>query len=879
MNQAVQTTAGAQASLVFDESNRVTLAGDTTVIVREPRENVRQVLELSKGEIWGRFTAAGQKFALIFDHASRELTGTTTEFDLVSGERALLLLPESFKGSSQATPTAVLRVFRGSVSVRGNESTTSVKRGEWAVFDAAGGAITGQQSGESFQLLRIDSSERFKDQLHWLNTESYPLRAENNVLELERQLRDIARTLLDYRTENVVRNADREIEAFEKQVSADIAAARARIAAGTPRDENELPPFGPLRMTDPQLASGGEFILGAIANWRKRLNTYPTLGDAARTLHSRVQSLKLQMTDLDGRRAQALVRLEEIAKLDKALALQDEAIKLLMESAHYDPKGEKRAGIDAEIKALREITHKATEAKGKIELLRLKLGAQEDKLDELKRKRVPLQTRLDAAKKSQDEIKAKQAANTYTEENLANLRVQLKVAETVDELRDVEVASSSENAAQTAKERAEFQIADTAAADALEKGKLKHSAANDALLDAVLRREAARRSLKTAGEEVVRLEAALDKLPEEQRATSDIKTQLDAAKVAAATRKTEQAGAVEAALDAQKSLEKASAKVATLETAAKDAHEMFKFAVTCDENAQAELKAAESRAKESESQLKQAQADLAAMEQAKRDWELLLKQWGEAAVEYEKALWDVEDNDLAQGKLAAEAQPVRDDLDAQLKIVADSENAKTQIDALKLERDKSQAVDDDIKRRQQSRELLIKDREAIAQSQLVKDREKMDEEFRILSVEHDAFDYTRARALEEDRQLLLKQKQALELYAKASDDATVRAVSLLSSFCAPYKGFETGETEAAAIASRSRIMESLWRLYYSSEGADAPDGSGPQCYYVIARSGAPSDVMRALDERWRTALAEIMGRPRFELASALKVQDLVPLKK
>ena len=207
-----------------------------------------------------------------------------------------------------------------------------------------------------------------------------------------------------------------------------------------------------------------------------------------------------------------------------------------------------------------------------------------------------------------------------------------------------------------------------------------------------------------------------------------------------------------------------------------------------------------------------------------------------------------------------------------------AEKAGAEIDKLKLERDKSQAIEDDIKRRTTARDSLQKDCDAIANSQLVKDLPKLDADFKALSVEHGALDYTRARGLDEERQLMLKQKQAIELYNAAAAESSKRAITLLEGFCAPYKGFELGDTDAASQTNFARIMDVLWRLYYSAEGADA-DGGGSSCYYVIARSGAPTDALRALDERWRVALTEIMGKPRFEQASALKAQDLSAQKK
>lgn len=876
MNQQVQTALGAQATLVFDQGNRVSLAGDTAVIVREPREKVRQVLELTKGEVWARFSSADGRFALIFDRGAREVAGTAAEFDLAGGERALLLLPENYQ-TQAARPVAVLRVFRGSVMVHSGERADRVVRGQWAVFEAGGAVTTGPQQGENFQLLRIDANERFKDQLHWLNTSEFPLRAEHNVIELERRLREAAAALLEYRSRHVLRDADREIEAFEKQLADEIQAAKFRLAAGNARDPSELPVSGPLRMTDEQLAAGEEFILGAIANWRRRPNTYPSLGAAGMTLLARVQSLQEQMAELDARRAQAIVRLQEIEKLEAAMAAQDEAIKKLMESSSYDPKGEKRAELTRQIEALRETVRKAAAAKAEADLIRVKLGQLEDQSDDLKRKRVPLQERLDKAVKLQADIKAKQKASVYTAEKLADCKAAYEAAQAEEPKADIALAGAREDEAGARKAREAAGAARASAQESLNAGKVDHNQAGDALLEAVLKRDAARRALEGAQAEVDRLQAELDKLPEGEREGSELKKQLDAAKADAAAKQSALDEAVKAAEVAQKKVDAATAALPGLEAALKLATESAAKAEEAEQRAAEAVAQAEARVTKAAESLARTQAELAAMESAKVEWEALQKQYGEATVEYEKALWEVEDNDLAQADLERRIEPLRAELAAQQKIVEEADAAKVRSDELKVERDKSQAVDDDIARRSQARAVLAKERDAVASSQLVKDRAKMDAEFRQFSIEHGALDFTRARALEEDRQLSLKQKQALELYAKAEAETQKRMVALLEGFCAPYRGFDLGDNEASSRVARAKIMEALWRLYYSAEGADSPDATQAQCYYVLARSGAPSDALRALDERWRAALAEVLGKTRFEEAGALKPSSLAAL--
>jgi len=872
MNQQVQTTRGAQVGLVFDESNRIALAGDTTVILREPRENVRQVLEVSKGEIWGRFTAAGQRFAVVFDRGLREISGTTTEFDLVCGERALALLPENYT-VAQGTPTAVLRVFRGALFVSSGDKTEKLVRGQWAVCDSQGGMQSGPQSGESFQLLRIDSSERFKDQLHWLNTEEYPLRAEHNVLELERQLRDLAQTLLAYRETNVLRNAGAEIAEFEKQVKSDIAAAKERIVQGKPRPESELPAWGPLRMTDEQLVAGETYILSAIAGWRQRAADWATLGQAASTLLSRVQSLNDQMAKIDELRTQALLRIQEMEKLKESIKLQEAEIEALKKDEKFDPTGEKRTKLDADIKAWRDIAKKATEAKNKIELLRLKLAKLDDELDNLKRARVPLQERLDKAKKSIDDIKARQKANPYTEEKLADLKAAQTKAEEADARADIALAGARDDAAKASKAREDADKGVILVEKTVAENKELQRKANDALLDSVVKRDAAQKALEDAQAEVKRLEEELAKLPENEREGSETKKQLDAAILTRNEKQTAQEAALKTASDAQKALDAANTELEAAQKAQAAAKTLATETATSEKKAKEAVTSREAETNAAEAALKAAKSAVSVMETAKTEWFQLQKDHGAATVEYEKALWDVEDNDLAQKQKNDDAQPDRDTLAAQLVIVEEGEKATAEIDKLKVERDRSQAIDDDLKRRLAARDSLQRDHDAIANSERVKELPKLDADFKALSIEHGALDYTRARGLEEERQLMLKQKQALSLYNAAAEESGKRAVTLLSGFCAPYRGFELGDTEAASQANFALVMETLWRIYYSADGAEA-DGKGASCYYVVARSGAPTESLRALDERWRAALAAVLGKARFEQAAALKAQDL-----
>jgi hypothetical protein len=44
---------------------------------------------------------------------------------------------------------------------------------------------------------------------------------------------------------------------------------------------------------------------------------------------------------------------------------------------------------------------------------------------------------------------------------------------------------------------------------------------------------------------------------------------------------------------------------------------------------------------------------------------------------------------------------------------------------------------------------------------------------------------------------------------------------------------------------------------------------------VAEQSGAGQDALKAIDDRWKLALAQVFDRPRYEAAAALKPAGLV----
>src|SRR5690606_4344367 len=116
-----------------------------------------------------------------------------------------------------------------------------------------------------------------------LNTESFPLRVENSVLELDRELRDIAAGLEKLRADRITRSGPAELEAFEMIMRRAIDDARARIDAGQPREA-----VAPNTLSDAALVAAEDEIIGAILHWRRQATAgvHDTIGSAAKTLAS-----------------------------------------------------------------------------------------------------------------------------------------------------------------------------------------------------------------------------------------------------------------------------------------------------------------------------------------------------------------------------------------------------------------------------------------------------------------------------------------------------------------------------------------------------------------------------------------------------------------
>ena len=160
VGQRIETKLGAQALIVLDDANSIRLAEETSIKLREPRKKVRQVIDVTAGEIWGKFVSSGHAFAIGFEPSEDkrfEITGDQgAEFDLAVGEMAQHVLPDNLPESTDASSaTAVLRVFRGVVLTgqvgNTNEKFQPVGRDLWVVYFDDGQSFSGRRGDEDFR--------------------------------------------------------------------------------------------------------------------------------------------------------------------------------------------------------------------------------------------------------------------------------------------------------------------------------------------------------------------------------------------------------------------------------------------------------------------------------------------------------------------------------------------------------------------------------------------------------------------------------------------------------------------------------------------------------------------------------------------------------
>ncbi|MCA8911229.1 MAG: hypothetical protein KDB82_05970 [Planctomycetes bacterium] len=964
----VETHSGAQALLVLDDSNRIVMAPQSKLELLEPREDARQVLGLSEGEIWGRFTSAGHPFRIEFpvrgDTYGEIASDAGAEFDLISGPQTLGMLPDSLErerirafaaafepdGDSLAAsralktfanfrfgldseddpglkvgdriesieglairnredlsaavrtlkageslqvtvrrgdervampltsldekPGAVVRVFHGALMAgpRGGQSVL-VNRGQWALFTPGQPPLVGLRGIEEFRLLRIDANERFKDRLHWLNAESYPLRAENNLLVVERALRELAEKLEGIRADEIQRDGPREISTFENIIREAISDAQDRIAQGKARESGP----GVESLSDEALVASEDQILGVIEHWRRQSATgvYPTLGDAAKTLKSRILKDSDELETRGEEITRSLLMQDEIKKKNEAIGRQDASIEELKKSEFYDPDNAKRAAIDAQIAELQEKVRAGSDAAGRKELLMVKLNALDEKIDTQRRKISGLEKAVASAKAALADVNAMLDANIYTAEKLKAAEESKTAAETALTTAKAELQTMEQQVtdAQKALTEAEKQV--TEAKKPIADLTKARDTAQDALTDAITKRSAAQTKADDADKEVERLQGELDALEENDPAREARQKELDTAKTAAQTAQDELTDAKEAAADANDALDAANEDLKSAEETVADREAKRDRAELNVEGAKVRRDGGKDDVKDAEKALKDAEKILKDQRDAKAARAILdtHKTESEAALdEAQSSLKTVQDK---ISELDKQAQPQRDKLNEELALIKAGEEAKQGIEDQKAERGRYQAISDDIERHATDRQVLVDERDQLANSNLVKNYATLQAEYEALSRRIDAFKFVSARGIIEDKNFALEQKAAQDRFREAAEAATEQAVKLLDKWCPPYdddayepfKGKEGAELRAS-------VLKALWQLYYDTGLNGGSDGNEIICYYVAIQSGAGAEALARLDDRWQAYLTEAVGRTGFEALAAMSPKAL-----
>ncbi|MCA8936430.1 MAG: hypothetical protein KDB68_09485 [Planctomycetes bacterium] len=964
----LETDSGSQLLMVLDESNRVVLAPDTELQLLEPHADARQVLGVTKGEIWGRFTSAGYAFKVEFpvteDNYAEIASDAGAEFDLIVGEATKGMLPDSlereriraFVGAFESDmeglkaaralkayanfrigaggedapglkfgdrvesidgvairsaedfasavrtmtpgeslqltllrgeerivlpltrldvpPTAVVRVFHGALmaGARGGDKIL-VNRGQWALFTADQPPMIGLRGLEDFRVLRIDANERFKDRLHWLNTESYPLRAENNLLVVERALRDLALKLESYRADEIQRSGPREIANFEAIMRQAISDAATRIAQGNPRERGP----GVESLSDEALVSAEDEILAIIQHWRRQSATgvYPTLGDAAKTLKSPILRFRDDLEARGEELTRAILMQSDIEKKDEAIKLQDDAINELKQSEFYDADGSKRATIDAAINDLEKQVRAAKDAVGRKELVMVKLNALDDKIDTQRRKLTGLNRAVTDAQKALDDVNALLEANVYTPEKLNTAELELQAAE--ENLKDCQAELGN---AESTVSHAKIALSDSKEALKVAKEPIaglttSRDAANDALTDAVTNRSTAQTALDNANAEVDRLQTELDALAEDDPNRAAKQKELDAATTTRDDAQTTLDEASAAATAANKALDEATA---ALEEAQADVATVQESV----DSAKVDLQTAEKRrdelagdVKTAEGELKTAKAVLKTQQDAKTARALLDTRKVEAEGELAGAQTALADVEAKIADLETQAAPHREKLSTELALIEQGEDAKKAIEERRTERGRYQAISDDIDRRSKDRQALVTERDQLANSNLIVNYATLQDEYQALSARIDAFEFVSARGIIEDNNFALEQKAAQDRFREVAEDATTQALGVLDRYCPPYEdeAYQTFKGEEGA-KLRHAVLEAMWKLYYDTGLNSRSDDEDIVCYYVAVQSGAGAESLSQLDNRWQAYLTEALGRSGFDELSGLSPDSL-----
>ncbi|MCC6464904.1 MAG: hypothetical protein IT463_06135 [Planctomycetes bacterium] len=770
-------------------------------------------------------------------------------------------------------PAAVLRVYRGSVMLKAGQGSEQLNRGQWAAFYPALPMLVGLRGPEDYRLLRMDTAERFKDQFHWLNTESFPLRAENNLLAVERRLGALADALEAQRSGEVARDARTEIDAFERLLTDTLAAAKARLAEGkgNPRAEGEL------GLSDEELVRGEAELLGAVAHWRKTSATgaYSTLGAAAKTLHARITKDREDMAARDADLGRAAALKQRIADLDAALAVQDDAIAKLKQGELYDGDGSKRTALDADIRKQLDAARAGRDATQRLELIRLKLNELDAQADTERRKLAPLREALSTAEKALADVDAALAANAHTAEKLAAAEQAVTAGEAA--LTRANALVKEQEAALSEADSA-LQAATTAATEAekpVAEAVLRREQAAEDLATAVALRAEAAQARDNAAQAVKDAEAALAAMSQNDPGRAKAEADLEKARTALTAADQTLKSARDKADSAKGAHESAEKLQRDLEAALEAARKARTGAAETRASAATRLEQGRKDAAAAQAALETGRQALKAQQDAKVAREALDKQRSEAATRVARARGDLKTVQDAVAAIDAEAQPRRDKMAEENKLAEAGEAASAEAKKLAARRDQYQAVLDEITLREKERKTSQDERDRVAGSQLITGHDTLVAEFRQLSARVDLLEYLRARAMAEDQAYSHAQQAARDRYREASAAADTEAAAFLLERLRPYRDFTLADIAADAETIRRKLALALWRLYYDTGTDSAPDAAGQACYYVAVRSGAGEDALRALDDRWALALSQVLDRARYEKAGKLQAADLV----
>lgn len=980
---AVRTSSESQALLQIDAANRLTVAPDSELFIAEPRQSARQVLRLTKGEIYGRFLAGGEAFVIGVDHRypdkparqSESLTAELTsdggaEFDLVIGGPASAMLPDSLEserarllatvlddcaagkllpqyaegvpglqlsaplqagdrllgidgnddGVSQdllrrrilelaagdnlkltfmrgtqkiessirraTSPAwAVLRVFNGSIRLASAPMLAAktdvwVSQGQWLLLTESLPPLVGLRGTEDFRALRVDNSDRFKQDVHWLRTDIFPLVDANSTLTLDRALRGLAERLEATRAAEIRRDSSREIQHFERWVEEMIAAAETRIAAGTPRERDAR--AGTL--SDLELAGQKEVIRGLAQHWRRQASAgkYMTLGDAAKTLHRPIQNDRDQLNSLGTQLARADEMRKAMAILEKSIAEQDEAIANLVASEFHDPDGSLSAPLRARAAELELTIRDGAAARSRLDLLTLRLNELDERIDQQRRQLPALQT---ATSESTAALAAIDLAITkleYTPAKLDQARTDLTAADKAVAAAKQNVTSATSADAAAKEAAADARRARDTAAEEATKREAAREAASSALTSTVSERAVAQKGADDAQAEVDRISAQLDALPADDPQRAELETQLAAARTAAADALSALEAARTRADAAKKALDEADSANKAAQVALAKANDSLSAADTAAKDADAALATAKLAQTKVETARKNADAYVTRLEAEKVQLADLSTQRITAADTAATAQAAEKACNDRIAVLEADAGPRRDELARELATIKAGEDAADHKREVDSEIGRYEGISRELAKRRTDRKVLVDDRDALASSDLVRNFEATRTETIALESRIVTHEYLRSFALAQDSIFHHEQQQALDRMREAELEAGEEAVAALLAYCPDYTtdAYANAFKGEAGAALKRALLMSLWRLYYNSgvsaagvSAAAGSDSSDAVCYYVLRQSGMLGSVEK-LQVLWRVYLGQALPEGSALGLSELKADDL-----